>query len=151
MSCCRNFLSHYFDLGNLRWPKLEKQCRMTRLWYFTRMGTPSTIYLKAPLTAYDDSYTTQWRQKFWNKGAHQLRGIIWYNHEGEQMHAALFFPYPWFFPLGFPGKVFNEAASRAHHEINVFVPSLGFSPKGFFQDGYNKTLFHLTDIQGGVL
>ena len=48
------------------------------------------------------------------------------------MHAALFFPYSWFFPLGFPGKVFNEAASRAHYEINVFVPSLGFSPKGFF-------------------
>ena len=67
------------------------------------------------------------------------------------MHAALFFPYPWFFPLGFPGKVFNEAASRAHYEIDIFVPSLGFYHTGFFQEGYNETLFRLTDIQGGVL
>lgn len=67
------------------------------------------------------------------------------------MHTALFFPYPWFFPLGFPGKVFNEAASRAHYEIDIFVPSLGFYPTGFFQEGYNETLFRLTDIQGGVL
>ena len=71
------------------------------------------------------------------------------------MHATLFFPSPWFFSLGFPGKVFNElfneAASRAHYEINVFVPLLDFSPKGFFQEGYNKTIFHLTDIQARVL
>ena len=67
------------------------------------------------------------------------------------MHTALFFPYPWVFPLGFPGKVFNEAASRAHYEIDIFVPSLGFYPTGFFQEGYNETLFRLTDIQGGVL
>ena len=33
------------------------------------------------------------------------------------MYAALFFPSPWFFPLGFPCKVFNEVASYALYEI----------------------------------
>ena len=32
------------------------------------------------------------------------------------MHAALFFPYPLFFLPGYPGKVFNEATSRASND-----------------------------------
>ena len=57
------------------------------------------------------------------------------------MHAALFFPYPWFFPLGFPGKVFNEAASRAHHEINVLFLLLVFLPKGFSRKAITRHYF----------
>ena len=74
--------------------------------------------------------------------------------EGANARYTLF-PFSMVFLTKFSSKgfnkVFNEAASRAHYEINVIVPSLGFFPKGFFQEGYNKTLFHFTDIQGGVL
>ena len=37
-------------------------------------------------------------------------GVNICNQKGEPIHAVLFFPYLGFVPLGFPRKVFNEAA-----------------------------------------
>ena len=62
--------------------------------------------------------------------------------------AALFFPYYGFFPLGFPGKVFNETAQNTYARMMYsFSLRYGFIPLGFPSKVFNETSW-LVDILG---
>ena len=107
MSCCRNFLSQYFDQQS-KMAKVGKTLQHDKFMIFCKDGNStnhiyesSSDYLWWLLRNSMKALLTSIFEKFWNKGTHQLKDIIRYYHEGEQMHAALFFPYPCFFPLDF--------------------------------------------------
>ena len=70
------------------------------------------------------------------------------------IHTVLFFPCLWYFPLGFPGKVFNVAVPRSVSlSIALFFLPLSFYPIEFYLVGVflMRHMFSLGHPRGSVM
>ena len=131
---------HNILTSNPRWLKLEKHCSMTKLWYFARMGSWELhqpyiwklwwLLMMIATQLNEGTFNIYIWEILEQRSSSTQRYYLILSWEGANARYTLF-PFSMVFLTRFSWKgfneVFNEAASRAHYEINVFVPLLDFS------------------------